>query len=176
MHENWIDGADLQRFFYPVVVERPEQGGLICTIEPRFADALFPRSEQIPMLDPSRLQVRPDNVYYRAPSAYRGLRRGAQIFFYVSAPEMAIRGNATLSEFFVGSPDECFEKYGSKGVLTSADLDLIGEGSRGQTLALAFDWYREHRQPLSRVRAVVNGYNPQAARRVKFHQARSLSE
>lgn len=174
--KDWIDGSDLKRFFYPVVLDRPEQRGLICTIEPRFADALFPRSEQLPMLDPSRFQVRPDNVYYRSPSAYRGLRRGAPIFFYVSAPEMAIRGNATLSEYFVGSPDDCFERYGSKGVLTTADLDLIGENGRGRSLALAFDWYREQRQPLSRVRDVVNGYNPQAARRIAFHQARRLSE
>lgn len=82
---NWVDGADLSARYYPVKLMTPEQPSIICTIKPQYADALVPTFERPALFPPSRLQVRPDNVYYRAPDRYAGLRRGSTVFFYVSS-------------------------------------------------------------------------------------------
>lgn len=178
LHEasNWMDGADIAARFYPVAIDAPEQRSLIATIRPEFADNLIPRSAQPPLLTPTRLQLRPDNVFYRSPDRYRELRRGSRIFFYVSEPEHAVRGWGVVTSAHIGPPGDCFARYGTKGVFDYDALERIAENARGEVLAIAFDWYREFPRPVSlrELRQIVSGYNPQAAAVIRPEDTRRI--
>ncbi len=175
---NWTDGADIEARFYPVQIDSPGQRSLIVTIRPEFADNLIPRSAQPPLFTPTRLQLRPDNVFYRSPDRYRDLRRGSRIFFYVSEPERAVRGWGVVTSAHVGSPGDCFARYGTKGVFDYDALERIAENARGEVLAIAFDWYREFSTPVSfrDLQQIVSGYNPQAASVIRPEDARRIVE
>ena len=175
---NWIDGADIAARFYPVQIDAPGQRSLIVTIRPEFADNLIPRSAQPPLLAPTRLQLRPDNVFYRSPDRYRELRRGSRIFFYVSEPEHAVRGWGVVTSAHVGPPGDCFARYGTKGVFDYDALERIAENARGEVLAIAFDWYRESSSPvgLRELQQIVSGYNPQAASVIRPEDTRRIVE
>lgn len=140
---NWIDGADLETRFFPLEIERPGQDDLLCTIEPQYADAMIPVVAQFHLWDPARLQIRPDNAFYRAPDNHRSLRRGSLILFYVSAPESKLRGVGRIEEAFVGTPEECLARYSSRGIYRFRELEFIATRHQGRVLALVFDWYRE---------------------------------
>lgn len=177
---NWIDGADISARFYPVTLVAPEQRALVVTIQPSYADALIPNPMTPRMLPPTRLQLRPDNVYYRAPSSYRGLRRGSRIFFYVSDPHGfergSVRGCGIITGTCVGTPEECFEQYRSKGVFDYNDLHEIAQNNNGKVLAIAFDWYDAFRRRvgLEEMRRAVKGYDPRAARQVSFEESQRI--
>lgn len=158
---NWIDGADLAVRYFPVQFDLPEQDSMIVTILPHYADALIPRSITPSLFSPSRLQIRPDNVYYRSADRYETLRRGTRIFFYVSQPEHAIRGSAVITEITVDTPEECFARYGTKGILQFADL-VRTAGDSNEVLAIAFDWYTEYPKPvtLAQIKNLFPAYNP----------------
>jgi len=164
--ENWIDGQDLAARFYPVEFATDDLPALVVTIKPAFADALIPRREAPTLFAPDRLQIRPDNVYYRAPDRWQTLRRGSPLLFYTSAPDMRVRGIARITSLRVDSPDECLARYGNMGLFQLADLDGIASKHGGNVLALAFDWYREipGGVPLARVKAALGAYNPVGAK------------
>lgn len=172
--ENWIDGSDIHRLFYPVVLETINDS-LIVTIRQQFANALIPSSKTPSMLDPTRLQIRTDNVYYRAPDRYDSLRRGSRLFFYVSEPEQAIRGSAVITAIHVGNPESCFELYGNKGIYSYRELEQIAE-NHGQVLAISFDWYEEFENPVNRsqLQNFIPNYNPQNAYVLHDTQSRHL--
>lgn len=174
--ENWADGADIYRLFYPVAMETPNDHSLIITIQARYADALIPLSKAPSMLPPTRLQIRTDNVYYRAPDRYRGLRRGSRLFFYVSEPEHSIRGSAVITGIHIGNPESCFERYESKGIYNYSDLEMIAANNNGRVLAISFDWYEEFEIPvnLSQLKDFISNYNPQAAYELRDTQSRQL--
>ena len=167
LHEadNWIDGADLAARFYPVSLDSPGQPSLIVTIRPQYANELIPSGRTPSMLPPTRLQVRPDNVYYRAPDRYQTLRRGSRLFFYVSEPEQRIRGSGVITDLFAGDPESCFARYGTRGLFDYDRLEDIARRHDGKVLAIAFDWYRDFTAGvnLSRLRRVTPNYNPQSA-------------
>ena len=102
--ENWMDGADIAARFYPVHMEAPGLRSIIVTIRQAYADALIPDSRAPSLLAPTRLQLRPDNVFYRSPNQYQYLRRGSRILFYVSDPEQALRGWGIVTSLHVGEP------------------------------------------------------------------------
>ena len=163
--ENWIDGADLAARFYPVTLQSPGQPSLVVTIRPSFAHGLIPSRRAPSMLAPTRLQVRPDNVYYRSPDRYQELRRGSHLFFYVSEPEQTVRGSALITDIFVGDPESCFSRYGTKGLFDYNRLEQIAQAHDGKVLAIAFDWYREFNREITlpRLRRIISNYNPQSA-------------
>ncbi|MCY3645461.1 MAG: DUF4062 domain-containing protein [Chloroflexi bacterium] len=163
--EAWMDAADLSSQFYPVELASHGQRSLIVTIRPEFAQELIPSSRAPSMLPPTRLQVRPDNVYYRAPDRYQELRRGSRLFFYVSDPEQRIRGSAGITDVFVGNPEDCFARYGTRGLYDYQRLEDIAQNHDGKVLAIAFDWYREFTAGvnLPRLRSIIPNYNPQSA-------------
>ena len=163
--EAWMDAADLSSQFYPVELASHGQRSLIVTIRPEFAQELIPSSRAPSMLPPTRLQVRPDNVYYRAPDRYQELRRGSRLFFYVSDPEQRIRGSAGITDVFVGNPEDCFARYGTRGLFDYQRLEEIAQNHDGKVLAIAFDWYREFTAGvnLPRLRGIIPNYNPQSA-------------
>ena len=173
--ETWIDGADIHRLFYPVVLETMNDS-LIVTIRPQFANALIPSSKTPSMLDPTRLQIRTDNVYYRTPDRYDTLRRGSRLFFYVSEPDQAIRGSAIITAIHIGNPESCFERYGNKGIYDYAELEKIAENHNGQVLAISFDWYEEFEIPINRsqLQNFISNYNPQNAYVLHDDQARQI--
>ena len=129
--ENWIDGEDLRTRFFPLRLVTTEQS-LICTIRPAYADALIPLAERPQLFAPERLQIRPDNVFNRTPDRHVGLRRGARISFYVSNPEMNLRGSARLRELLVDSPEACLERYGEIGILQFSELNEIARQAQGE--------------------------------------------
>ena len=166
---NWIDAADLAARFFPVSLNSPGQRSLIVTIQPHYADALIPSRQTPSMLDPTRLQVRTDNVYYRTPDRYEDLRRGSRVLFYVSESGDGVRGNirgsGMVTDVFVGDPEACFERYNAKGILDYHDLEEIARNHHGKVLALSFDWYREFTSHVSlrRLTNMLPKYIPQAA-------------
>ena len=173
----WIDGADLAMRFYPVQFEGLDLESICVTIEPRYANALLPRSEQPRLMEPSRLQIRPDNVYYRHADRYRTLRRGANIFFYVSDPDQAIRGRAIVTGLTVGTPEDCFSQYGSRGILQYEDI-VAAQNPSGHVLAIAFDWYQEFERPirLTELRSLKSNFNPQTANLLSADESARIME
>ena len=162
---NWIDGYDIASDFYPLEIRGAGGQSIICSILPGFANALIPRQPQMPLMAPSRLQVRPDNVYYRAPTMHQDLRRGSRIFFYVTEPEKGIRGHARIKRTLVGSAEECISAYGAMGILDFAELEQIARSNHGKVLAIEFDWYEEFERPLrlERLTGLIPKFNPQGA-------------
>ena len=162
---NWSDGADIAASLYPVRLEAPGQSSLIVTIRPEYANALIPDSRSPSLFSPTRLQLRPDNVFYRAPDRYRDLRRGSRILFYVSEPERALRGWGVITSVHVGTPADCFARYGTRGVFDYDDLTQIADNGNGNVLAIAFDWYEEfdRRVGLRELQQIIPGYTPQSA-------------
>ena len=172
---NWIDGEDIAARLYPVQLVRPNEDSIIVTIQPGYADALIPDSTRPPLFGHEKLQIRPDNSYYRTPDRYRTLRRGSRIFFYVSSPERTLRGSARVRELQVGPPEELVARYGSLGILKFDQISAIADKHGGAALAIGFDWYQEHeqRQKLSDLRATL-ALNPIAARLLNSDDARRL--
>lgn len=174
--ESWTDAADLSSQFYPVELASYGQPSLVVTIRPEFARELIPSSRAPSMLPPTRLQVRPDNVYYRAPDRYQELRRGSRLFFYVSEPEHRVRGSAGITDVFVGDPEDCFARYGTRGLFDYDRLEEIARNHDGKVLAIAFDWYREFAAGVSlpRLRGMIPNYNPQSAYLVSAERAAAI--
>ena len=176
---NWVDGADLAMRYFPVNLKTPEQDAIIVTILPSYADALIPKASTPSFLPPSRLQIRPDNVYYRTANRYDTLRRGTRVFFYVSEPERAIRGSAIITSITIDTPEECFARYGRKGILRYADLvKMAGRSTSNEVLAIAFDWYVEYPRSikLDQIQEINTSYNPITASVVSGTVARQIHE
>jgi GNAT superfamily N-acetyltransferase len=163
--ENWIDGEDLRSRYFPLEIRAPYEDSLICVIKPQYADAIVPVRAQASLLPLHRLQIRPDNVYYRSPDRYKTLRRGARIFFYVSAPEKNLRGSARLQELMVDSPEDVLSAYGRLGVLDFDEVSGIAKKHQGKVLALKFDWYVDHKRKVSydALRTILPRFDPQTA-------------
>ena len=174
---NWIDGVDIETRFYPLTLIQPTHNSIVVAIQPGFANQLIPRASQPQLLPPSRLQLRPDNVYYRTADRYQTLIRGSRIFFYVTEPESAIRGSAIITDFTVGTPEDCFARYGSRGVFSYEDL-VERAGPAGKVLAISFDWYEEFANPvqLPEIKTAHSPFNPITANVVDGSVARDLLE
>jgi hypothetical protein len=173
---NWIDGEDLMARFYPVELITPQQPSLVCTIRPAYANGLMPDVNKPPLFSPERLQIRPDNVYYRSPDRFKPLRRGSRLLFYVSAPEMRLRGSARLQSLRLGTPAELLEHYGTMGILDFQSIQNIADHHGGNALALIFDWYAQHKRQvgLSDIKAAVGRFNPITATLVTHDEVRQL--
>ncbi len=176
-----FDALDLEAMFFPLYVERTVDG-LIIPIQQRYAQGLIPRSDQTQFLEPTRVQLRTDNVYYRYPTAYSGLGRGSSLFFYEThraLGESRLVGESKLLEYAVGQPEELLIAFGRLGVYRLQDLReaAMGKGKQmGKALALRFDWYREISTPLTiqQIRQVMPTFDPRTARRLDFRQATEL--
>ena len=174
--ENWIDGEDLATRYFPVEFLTDGLPAILCPIRPHYADALIPAVESPTLFGPERLQIRPDNVYYRTPSMFGSLRRGSRVFFYVSSPAQSLRGSARLRELRVGAPTELVERYGTMGILKYEEVQAIADNHKGRALALVFDWYAEHARKLSRraIANVISSFNPIGARLISFDESQDL--
>ncbi len=176
--DSCLDAVDVESMFFPLIVERHVDGAVI-PIRERFVSNLIPLTSVQQLLPPARVQLRTDNVYYRSPTAYRGLRRGAPLFFYeterASGPSRLI-GEAKLLEPWVDEPRELFAKFGNLGVYSLEHL-LATAPTKGQNagkvLALKFDWYHEMERKLGleAIREIVPRYNPITMRRIDFETA-----
>lgn len=168
-----LDSLDLEEMFFPLYVER-EVDGLIIPIRETFARRLIPPSDQSQFLAPTRVQLRTDNVYYRYPTAYAGLKRGSPLFFYETQRthgQSRLIGEAKLLKYAVDEPEDLLAEFGRLGVYTLKDLkrSAIRRGpQRGKALALRFDWYREIDRPLAlqQVKQVLPTFDPLTARRL----------
>jgi GNAT superfamily N-acetyltransferase/predicted transcriptional regulator len=173
---NWIDGEDLRRRYYPVEFIVTEETSILCTIRQQYANALIPRIDAPQLFAPDRLQIRPDNVFYRAPVQYRDLRRGSRIFFYVSSPEKSLRGSARISELKISDPESCLSSYGEMGILQFRDLAEISARHQGNVLAISFDWYQQHpvRLAFKNIKDTLGAYNPVGAKTLTFEEQTKL--
>jgi hypothetical protein len=176
-----LDALDLETLFFPLFVKRDVQG-LIVPIRETFVSSLVPLTHAQQMLPPSRVQLRTDNVYYRYPTAYRGLRRGSPLFFYETQRRSGasrLIGEAKLIEHAVDEPRELFATFGNLGVYTldrlAATAPRKGKDA-GKVLALKFDWYREVEQELNleAIRKILPRYSPRTARPIDFATALEL--
>ncbi len=169
-----LDSLDLEARFFPLYVERNVEG-LIIPIRESFAQMLIPRSDEPQFLLPTRVQLRTDNVYYRWPSVFSGLRRGSPLFFYETQRRQGqsrLIGEGKLLEYAVDQPEELLAQYGNLGVYTLEDVRgcAIRSGENtGKALAMRFDWYREVPVPLTRqqIEEVVPTFDPTTARRLQ---------
>jgi hypothetical protein len=169
-----LDSLDIEARYFPLYVERSVEG-LIIPIRQAFARMLIPRSDELPFLVPTRVQLSTDNVYYRWPSAFAGLRRGSPLFFYETQRQQGqsrLIGEGRLVECVVDEPKELLAKYGNLGVYTLEDVErcVMTRGpNSGKALALRFDWYREVPVPLNRrqIEEVFPTFDPTTARRLQ---------
>jgi hypothetical protein len=169
-----LDALDIEARYFPLYVER-EVEGLIIPIRQSFARMLIPRSDELQFLVPTRVQLSTDNVYYRWPSAFGGLRRGSPLFFYETQRHQGqsrLIGEGRLLECAVDEPEELLARYGNLGVYTLEDVQrcVMTKGpNSGKALALRFDWYREVPVPLNRrqIEEVFPAFNPITARRLQ---------
>lgn len=168
-----IDAFDLETIFFPMYVERSVEG-IVLPIRESFVQMLLPRSDQSQFLEPTRVQLRTDNVYYRYPNVFDGLERGSPVFFYETNRKQGssrLFGEAKLLEFAIDAPRDLLARFGQLGIYTLDNLkaSTMKKGRhKGQALALRFDWFREIEQPLSlqQVKQVLPNFDPQTARRV----------
>jgi hypothetical protein len=176
-----LDALDLETRFFPLFVERGVEG-LIVPIREGYANALIPSADKPSFLAPTRVQLRTENVYYRYPTVFAGLKRGSPLFFYETRRKSGssrIIGEAKLLDYAVDQPEDLLARYGNLGVYTLEDVRRCvtdrGDNS-GKALALRFDWYRELRQPLprSQIESVVSGFDPTTARRIQPVQVLEL--
>ena len=176
-----FDALDLEVLFYPLIIERMV-GGLIVPIRQAYASTLLPRTEQPQMLQPTRVQLRTDNVYYRYPNCYRHLRRGSPIFFYETARgtgRSRLIGEGKVTGHFVETPQDLFARYRNLGVYTLEQMEHTAGKSgpnEGKVLAISFDWYQQFDRPLTldHMREVLPTFNGRSARQIDFEQARAL--
>jgi GNAT superfamily N-acetyltransferase len=168
-----IDGLDLEAQFFPLFVERDIEG-LIVPIREEHVRNLIPLSTEPQFMVPTRIQLRTDNVYYRYPTAFSGLKRGSPLFFYETGRlqgRSRLMGEAKLLEYAVAEPEELLARYGNFGVYTLDDVRgcVAHRGPNvGKGLALRFDWYRELSGTLSfdQIRQVLPTFDPRTARRI----------
>jgi predicted GNAT family acetyltransferase len=169
-----LDGLDIEARYFPLYVERNVEG-LIIPIRESFAQMLIPRSDEPQFLVPTRVQLSTENVYYRWPSAFGGLRRGSPLFFYETQRrqrQSRLIGEGRLLEYAVDNPEDLLATYGNLGVYTLEDVRgcAVARGpNSGKALALRFDWYREVPVPLNRrqIEEVVPTFDPTTARRLQ---------
>jgi GNAT superfamily N-acetyltransferase len=168
-----LDSLDLEERFFPLYVERNVEG-LIIPIRQEYVQTLIPLSDQPQFFVPTRVQLRTDNVYYRYPTVFAGLKRGSPLFFYETRRRQGrsrLIGEGRLLEYAIAEPEELLARYGNLGVYTLEALRgcVARRGQHhGKALALRFDWYRELGEPLSRARleGVLPNFDPRTARRV----------
>jgi GNAT superfamily N-acetyltransferase len=176
-----LDALDLETLFFPLLVKH-DIDGLVIPIREQFVSRLIPSTQMQQMLPPSRVQLRTDNVYYRYPSAHRGLRRGSPLFFFETRRRSGasrLIGEAKLMECAVDEPAELFARFGNLGVYTLEQLVATAPRrgrDAGKVLALRFDWYREVGRELASeaIRRIVPRYDPTTARRIGFETALRL--
>ena len=168
-----LDSLDLEARFFPLYVERDIEG-LIVPIREEYVQQLIPLSDRPQFLAPTRVQLRTDNVYYRYPSAFSGLKRGSPLFFYETKRRQGrsrLIGEAKLLEYAIAEPQDLLACYGNLGVYTLEDVRrcVMRRGqNNGKALALQFDWYRELASPLPRERIehILPNFDPTTARRL----------
>jgi ribosomal protein S18 acetylase RimI-like enzyme len=168
-----FDSLDLEARFFPLYVERDTEG-LIVPIREEYVQRLIPLSDRPQFLVPTRVQLRTDNVYYRYPSAFSGLKRGSPLFFYETQRGQGrsrLIGEGKLLGYDIAEPQDLLARYGNLGVYTLDDVRkcVIHRGQHnGKALALQFDWYRELACPLPRERIehILPHFDPTTARRL----------
>ena len=168
-----LDGLDLETLFFPLYIERSADG-LIIPIRETFVQRLIPSSDQSQFLAPTRVQLRIDNVYYRYPTVYAGLKRGSSLFFYETQRKQGqsrLIGEGKLLQHAVDNPQDLLAEFGRLGVYSLSDLKDVairGGPNKGKALALRFGWYREIGSPLAlrQIRQVLPTFDPMTARRI----------
>jgi ribosomal protein S18 acetylase RimI-like enzyme len=168
-----FDSLDLEARFFPLYVERDAEG-LIVPIQEENVQRLIPLSDRPQFLAPTRVQLRTDNVYYRYPSVFSGLKRGSPLFFYETQRGQGrsrLIGEGKLLEYAIAEPQDLLARYGNLGVYTLEDVRgcVSKRGQHnGKALALQFDWYRELAEPLPRERIhhILPNFDPRTARRL----------
>jgi len=121
-----IDGYDIENFFYPLKLRRKKYTGIIAPVKPVYAEQLLYDGTQALLL-PHKKSLRRDKVFYKYPSAYREVKRGSTFVFYVSDPVKAIIGEGKIERVVIDSPENLYNKYEQKGVLTLKEVKTYAD-------------------------------------------------
>lgn len=97
-----------------------------------------------------------------------GLRPGAFVYLYATAPSKAIQGHARIAQINEGSPNEMWEKHGHKAGVAEADFfSYYRTAKKAVLLALADIAVCERAVSLATLREMQPGFSPpQTARRL----------
>ncbi|MDQ3604545.1 MAG: GNAT family N-acetyltransferase [Actinomycetota bacterium] len=148
---------DLERIFHPLTLAIDDRPVLLVPIDKQWAETLieFP-GEQLRIASDQkaqRLLLRPDNAYYCYPTAYEVAVAGTPILFYVTAPVMAIVGEARIIESEIAPPEDLYVRFGGLGVYKPNDIRVHvrrNGPNDGCALALRFAQYASFARQLSR--------------------------
>lgn len=165
-----LDALALEVMFEPIHIQRPDDRDLIIPIQPQFVRQLFPAPAQS-TLQPSKLGLRTNNVYYRQARGHTDLRRGSRLFFYESHPPKGVKGRGVfgygrLSQIHVASPKQLHSKHGGLGAWSAARIAEHTGGAKGA--AYRFDAFNALERNIAHddVKALHASFNPQTCYKV----------
>jgi predicted transcriptional regulator/GNAT superfamily N-acetyltransferase len=158
-----IDGFDIETMFYPLVLRRKKYVGLISSIKKKFADRILYDSSQT-LLSADKKSLRVDNVFYKHPITFTEIKRGSTFVFYESAPIKAVVGEGKIKEVVLDTPENLFERFGSKGVYDLKDIKTCADRSN-RVLAFVFGRTIKYKRqiPLDEIRQIKPNYDPQGS-------------
>ena len=146
---------EVERIFHPVTLAIDDRPALLVPIAKRWAEALIEFvGEQLPLSggENQRLLLRPDNAYYCYPTAYEVAVAGTPILLYVTAPTMALVGEARIVESEIAAPEDLYVRFGGLGIYAPADIRghlRSGGPYDGCALALRFAQYQPFARPVT---------------------------
>jgi len=158
-----IDGYDIETLFYPVVLRRQKYAGLISSIEEKYAKRILYDPTQT-LLSADKKSLRVDKVFYKYPQAFKEIRRGSTFVFYESEPISAITGEGKIKEVILDAPENLYEKYEKKGVLTLKDIQTFAD-RQNRVLAISLGRIIRYKDkiPLYTIQEIRPNFNPQGA-------------
>ena len=141
-----LDVLVLERMFFPLRLQRPQDEDVVIPIKPQYANVLFPAPEQATFRLP-KVGLRTTNVYYKVARGDSGLRRGARIFFYESEGGRGVFGVGQLESVLLGPPKKIYHRTRGLGAWSMADISTHTAGAKAA--AYRFTGFRTFRYPLT---------------------------
>lgn len=129
----------LERERWPLKVFGSRVPTYVVPIRPAWAQALFDHDPPQPTLlhRDRRLGLSREHVYYKSKATF--IEAPARLLWYVSTddPNAGIRAASWLDSVVTDRPGSLYQRFGSQGVFTRADITLSA-GKLGEATALSF--------------------------------------
>ena len=179
-----MSSIDLERSCSPLISET-DQDYFLIPIRQGYALNLFDRQQSAYHLfggDPDVLFLW-SNVYFRAATLHKMLKRPGRILWYASHDPQAIVAVSHLDEVVIDTPRELFRQFRQYGTLEWNDLYKMCEGNISKKLmALKFSHTFPLQRPvrLAEIRNTLNddgiGLSLQSPSKLPFHTFKKLFE
>ena len=160
-----IDGYDIENFFYPLRMMRKKYAGIIAPVKHVYAEQLLYDGTQA-LLSPHKKSLRRDKVFYKYPSAYREVRRGSTFVFYVSDPVKGIIGEGKIERVVIDTPENLYDKYEQKGVLSLKEVKTYADTKNNKVLAFVIGKVTRYPEkiPIDIIRSKIKpSFDPQGS-------------